>query len=299
MKPENKFDWINVLAADTTLAESYKFVGTIIAIKSVLTRGDMVFHIRQTSVATNCGTSLRTVKRAYAALKDHGYIELVDNRRRGPRANADKYRLTLPELSANLAPHSEEELGANGGTVRCHSGTSYVPNLSELGATPNAETSGNDTLKVFKKVIEKGLERGGCAGAAEAASLSASFIPDEEQIFDAEIVDDAPQDLEPNQYCKAHIPFGSDSPCGPCKIARLAHEAWTERNHGSAWMRLAEMANLGPTPEEQRLEEEQRRLEAIANCDQCDDNGDKHTTNYKGRVYTDRCSHKTSMERTS
>ncbi len=218
-----KFDWIYTLMRDRRLDETYRYVGVCIALKSVLTNGDMTFHVRQETVAENCGSALRTVQRAYAELREYGYIDLVQARRRGPRANADKYRLTIPELPANLAGNSEE-LPATGGRVTRHSRQSYPPLVAELPATTNAETSENDALKVLKR-FKKGLER----GAASAASHSQSIPADENNIIEAELVDDPP-DPEPPQYCPDHMPHGTGTKCSGCKVARLNYERWQERN---------------------------------------------------------------------
>lgn len=47
-----------------------------------------------------------------------------------------------------------------------------------------------------------------------------------QEILDAEIVDDDP---EPPKFCRAHMPYGTSDPCGPCKIAREINEAWSQR----------------------------------------------------------------------
>jgi hypothetical protein len=40
---------------------------------------------------------------------------------------------------------------------------------------------------------------------------------------------DSTDDPEPSRYCRAHMPYGSSDPCAACKIARINHDKWSDR----------------------------------------------------------------------
>ncbi len=94
MSGKSKFDWVYALSADPGIHGTHKHIGTYIALRN-LERHEPTFRVRQATVAENCGTDVRTVKRAYRALRDGGWIELVA--RRGRQSGVDQYRLRFPD----------------------------------------------------------------------------------------------------------------------------------------------------------------------------------------------------------
>jgi hypothetical protein len=48
-------------------------------------------------------------------------------------------------------------------------------------------------------------------------------------IIDAELIDGPPPDPEPPEFCRRHMPHGTDESCGGCMRARKMHEAWGRR----------------------------------------------------------------------
>jgi hypothetical protein len=77
VKPASKFDWLEQLLARVELSGSVKTVAARIAIKSVGSGKAMAFRVRQSTLATHCGLTERSVQRAFAELRDNGWIELV------------------------------------------------------------------------------------------------------------------------------------------------------------------------------------------------------------------------------
>ncbi len=221
--PKNKFDWVYALVADSRLSDGHRLIGAVIALKYVLTNGDMTFHVRQATVAASCGTSERSVRRAYYELRSHGYIELLEGRERGLRGKSDAYRLTLGvQDSTVLYPKEEVQDRTDRSTGQdC---PKYRTELTEVQDRTNAGTSENDPPKGFNKGLDKGLERG-----ADAAASRSLLISDEEEILEGELVDDDP-DPEPPEHCTDHMPYGTGDSCGGCKIARKNHERWQGRS---------------------------------------------------------------------
>ena len=201
MKPGTKFEWIWALAADPRIADSTKFIGIYIALRN-LDPQTPTFRVRQSTVAANCATSIRTVKRAYRELREYGWIEL--HRRRSGTGGADQYVLNVPELGDNLAPSQ----GAKSGQGRGQNRSTKGPNQVKVGDTTEALTSGNGVPKGIYKGFEKGFREG--------TALSADPHPEP-----------SPNEEEPLKFCSKH-PVGTTEPCQPCGDAKAINHAWKE-----------------------------------------------------------------------
>jgi hypothetical protein len=154
-----KFDWIRLLAADPDprMTGGYKHILTMIALNNVKIYED-TFCVRQVTVADRCGTSDRQVRRAYAAAKRCGYIELVTERRRGrTHIRADEYRLTVPvsmhlEIPDNVSPIYGYDDGRNTG----QDGRKYRTGWSEIPDRADSPTSENDVPNGLNMVRDNG-----------------------------------------------------------------------------------------------------------------------------------------------
>jgi hypothetical protein len=165
--------------------------------------------VRQATIAENCGTDVRTVKRAYRALRDGRWIELVA--RRGRQSGVDQYRLRFPdgtELGDTNGPSPVEGDGPRG-HERSTKGTPTVT----LGDTAEPASSENDDLKG----IGKGIGEGGCGADATAAPAPADSFWN--------FNDDDP---EPPRYCPRH-PNGTEADCRACGRYGRKHDAWLDR----------------------------------------------------------------------
>ena len=188
-----KFDWIWHLGRDARLGYSDRYILTMTALKSANAK-NLTFCIRQATIADNCAASERAVRRALAAGRRHGYIEVVRNRKRG-RGNhgADEYRLTLPtnEIPATRASISEDK---------------YRPPAPKIKAT-GAENTGQTRLADQQELPPPlGLKEVSRRFAADAAPPP--FI------------------AEPNRYCPEHMPWGTGDKCFRCRQARERREQW-------------------------------------------------------------------------
>jgi hypothetical protein len=257
-----KFDWISTLAADSRLSDGHRLIGILIALKNVkFDDPAMEFKVRQTTVAKSCGTSERNVRRAYAELRDHGYIELVRSRERGLGGKSDKYRLTYPVQDSTVLYPDEVQDSTDRSTGQ--NGSKYRTELTEVQDRTNSTSSENVPLRVLEKDLEKGLER----GAAGAASPTQLIPADENNIIEAELVDNEPVDNEPPDYCKAHMPYGTADPCTFCAVARHHKDAWKRRNPNALLNSLLRELNDNPGP---NLFGTTRRH---SDCTLCDEHG--------------------------
>lgn len=209
---EFKFAWIYALAADESINEAFKYVGIMVALRN-LDLDAPTFRVRQSTIATTCGTSIRTVKRAYQRLRESGWIVL--NQRRSGAGGADQYRLAIPNLGANLTP-SYGDLGDSNGQPRGLKRSSKVTQTVNLGDRAETVTSGNGVPKGIYKGFEKGFGKGTAASAAPIPDLH----PNEEKISDTE---------PPQRYCTPHMPNGADENCGACGRRERDYQAWKER----------------------------------------------------------------------
>lgn len=187
--PDSKFRWIWALGADPRLGYAERYVLTITALKSASPR-DLTFCIRQTSIAENCAASEATVRRALAAGRRHGYIELVKARKRG-RGNrgADEYRLTLPDREIP-------------------SRVTAIPDPKYRSPATKIEVTGDENTDQVQ--VPDQCELPPPLGLLEVSRRSAA---------------DAAPPPEPSRYCPRH-PNDTDEDCRPCGRHREAHERW-------------------------------------------------------------------------
>jgi hypothetical protein len=112
--PPNKFDWLKAVYAhrgstkDDRFTDGEKSVLAYVAIFGVLNGSD-TFCTRQSTIAANCGSSLRTVSSAITRGKDLGYLTVTRTHKPGWGCHgADELRLTLPKSCADYAYDSTE-----------------------------------------------------------------------------------------------------------------------------------------------------------------------------------------------
>ncbi len=192
-----KFDWVWRLGRDGRMTNGDRYILTMTALKSASPR-DLTFCVRQATIADNCAASERAVRRALAAGRRHGYLEVVRNRKRG-RGNhgADEYRLTLPpnEIAATRAGNSTDK---------------YRPPAPKIAATGAENTGQSRTADQHELQPLNGFKEVSWRFAAEAA---------------------------PPRYCPEH-PNDTDDKCRPCERQRKKHERWqteqAERNRQAA-----------------------------------------------------------------
>ncbi len=186
----SKFDWVWRLGRDGRMTYSDRYILTMTALKSASPR-DLTFCVRQATIADNCAASERAVRRALAAGRRHGYLEVVRNRKRG-RGNhgADEHRLTLPpnEIAATRAGNSTDK---------------YRPPAPKIPATGAENTGQSRTADQHELQPLNGFLEVSRRFAAEAAPPP-----------------------EPPRYCPKHRPNGTTTKCGDCKSYREKHEQW-------------------------------------------------------------------------
>jgi hypothetical protein len=226
LKPASKFDWLTALFADPGITDSAKVISAAVALKNV-DPGGLTFRVRQTTIADRCATTERTVQRAFKALRNAGWIELVDQRTRGRGHHAaDRYRLSVPEIPDRLSPITDEIPDSPDANTR-QPRQKYPTAVTEI--PDSCDTNGADEQqrrapKGFSKGISKGLERGSAADCVDAAPAPMSSPEEEKQADD---------DPEPPLFCPEH-PYGTVNgkapKCGRCGTHRIANEAWHKRH---------------------------------------------------------------------
>lgn len=92
-----KHEWLRRVARDKSLDDSYARVAMDLSTSTSVDDG--TFCVRQKTVAERMGRDVRSVKRAYAALKNAGYIEWVAAGKRGRGyLSGDTWQLRFPRL---------------------------------------------------------------------------------------------------------------------------------------------------------------------------------------------------------
>jgi hypothetical protein len=109
-----KAAWIRIVRHDDRLSVAEKYVLQNMA--WIYPGNGVLIYARQTTIAHECGVSIRVVQSAYAKAKNEefGYLVLETERKRGTGVHQpDTYRMVIPEkLPAQYAGHSEEKLPA-------------------------------------------------------------------------------------------------------------------------------------------------------------------------------------------
>lgn len=75
---------------------------------------------------------------------------------------------------------------------------------------------------------------------------------------------------EPPRFCQRHMPSGTLESCGACKQTRKDHERWLEAQSDT---RLAAIEAQAAALRDQRRQDAQTRIDAIARCALCDPDG--------------------------
>ncbi|QEN15926.1 helix-turn-helix domain-containing protein [Mycobacterium sp. ELW1] len=110
----DKFNgWLDVVLREEKLTGMDKAILAAVAV--FYTRnGEPSFAVRQSTLADRCGTTERSVRRAFCAATDLGYLLLVEERQRGRgHRGGDRYALSLPERPDTCVRYS-------GGKYRTH-----------------------------------------------------------------------------------------------------------------------------------------------------------------------------------
>jgi hypothetical protein len=250
-----KAAWIKIVRHDNDrLSVAEKYVLQNIA--WIYPGNGVLIYARQTTIAHECGVSIRVVQSAYAKAKKFGYLVLETARKRGTGVHqADTYRMVIPEkLPAQYAANSEEKLPARIDKVTRTDRQSDPHKSTKLPARAEALTSDSATIQGGKVGIEQGGEEGTSpppplsAGNPPPAPLAQSNPPPAllahgnplgkplnhatvahhpvtwREFLDQPGYSNIPEE-RPSPYCDKH-PNGTPDNCGACKHRRLAAEDW-------------------------------------------------------------------------
>jgi hypothetical protein len=255
-----KHEWLRAVARDKGLDDSYARVAMDLSTSTSVDDG--TFCVRQKTVAERMGRDVRSVKRAYAALKIAGYIEWVAAGKRGRGyLSGDTWRLRFPQVGSGddcvTTSVSGDDSSPEVVTRGAISGDDSSPEVVTTQAADLPSASENGVPVVLNEGLYEGLEGG--AAPDEPESLDAEAVPDSANAHppqnqsanridpadawvDAELVDDH-HDPEPPLYCKRHMPDGTDDSCPACGNRRRVHERWERRQPVDsklrAWAALA------------------------------------------------------------
>lgn len=169
----DKFVWIKTLAADPDrrLAGSDKFI-LIYAAQVNVRFGEDTLCVRQATLAANCATTDRQVRRAFSAGKECGYLVFVQGRQRGRgHMRADEHRLAFPHGIPDSVSALNGEIPDSPSGIRAEipdktvenagqNGHKYRTNSSEIADKANSSTSDTDPSKGFPKGFQKGSLQG-------------------------------------------------------------------------------------------------------------------------------------------
>lgn len=233
------------------------------------------------TLAAACGVSSKTVRRCLAALVDKGY--LVVSRQGGGKRRPTVYDLVwdMPHLPANMDTQGVQvtdpvNVDTQGVQV---SDDANMDNMDTQGVQVSPDTEADtwtnrppyvDTQGVHQpgdQEIHRGVTLGDTSPAPARTHARTRATPPPEPppttrgalalVHSA----DPDDDPEPADKCPRHrTRIGRvDEPCGPCRDARLAHQAWAARAAETAAAERAAAVNA--------------RRTAIANCHRCDEFG--------------------------
>ncbi|SLE60997.1 Uncharacterised protein [Mycobacteroides abscessus subsp. massiliense] len=280
-----KHEWLRAVARDKRLDDSYARVAMDLSTSTSIDDG--TFCVRQKTVAERLGRDVRSVKRAYAALKLAGYIEWVAAGKRGRGyLSGDTWRLRFPHVRSGDAGGTTYGSGddfpqVGSGDAR---GTTSVSGdaggqevvtpvaiSGDAGGQEVVTTQAADLLSEQRElrsvVLNEGLYGGleGGAAPAESESLDAEGVPDPANDLPAEKSprnsETATSDMAPwvrgpyGPRCRKHVNHPDPPKCHGCRDAREADEA-----------------EQAAAADRSRVERQARR-DAIADCPDCDEYG--------------------------
>jgi len=202
------------------------------------------------------GVSSTRIRHALALEIEHlGYVEMAAE---------------LWKTSPEGAPSDNPSEAASHTPSANHAETSRAATLTTAESGTESDTdSASDTQSRFDRVVvKKRNQRPQPTTQKKRPGGSATRIG-HRGTSDAQAAD-ASGAGPPPMHCSKH-PDGTETPCGPCRAARLAHQAWLDATAA------------------REAEERRQRVAAVAECDLCDSNGlrlDPDT-----RKPTGRCDH--------
>lgn len=267
----SKIAWLGAVRRCTDISEAQRLV-----IQEIGDRGDqngIKAWMSTSKVMAELGVSRDTVKRARKAAEVHGlWIVTRQPPRHRPPDNeplsawTTEYRLTMPvERSGAAEPHLTGS-GAAEPRKWCTAASEVVQPSPGSGAAEHPQS-----------VISSG-NSSGMSGAAHAPDLL-----DQENYIDVEVVHepapadqlpalidgieeiggelvDADPDPEPDEFCQAHMPYGTDQDCRKCMRARFRHDDWKKRNPNHIFDKLRKELRANEPP-------------PAPPCDLCDKDG--------------------------
>ncbi|WP_432246395.1 hypothetical protein ACRDU6_27425 [Mycolicibacterium sp. ELW1] len=202
----DKFNgWLDVVLREEKLTGMDKAILAAVAV--FYTRnGEPSFAVRQSTLADRCGTTERSVRRAFCAATDLGYLLLVEERQRGRgHRGGDRYALSLPERPDTCVRYSGGEIPDTCAEITGHMCPERPDKTDTKNGVSHAETQTPRVSYGFK------------TGTAP-----------------------------PPKRCQEHLHHPNPPGCGPCKQARENAERWeaerAEWMRGEAEQRRAAIA---------------------------------------------------------
>jgi DNA-binding transcriptional ArsR family regulator len=194
--------------------------------------------VRLSHIQAAIGKSQRTTVRTLEQLKDRELIRVV---KRGYKSHGVA-RASIYELSALTPPKvAQPTSGAYATQDGATNGHVLTPNPDVL--TPNPDVLTPSMGGVLDGSIDGSIDGREARACASGEPLDVETVPDpgnalslisnlseqQNNVIDAELVDNEPDDPEPDRHCATHMPYGTSKSCRACKVARLNHEAWSAR----------------------------------------------------------------------
>jgi len=201
-------------------------------------------------LAGDCCMGQSTVKEHLKLLRNEGLIvrESDGGRSGDGRSWADTYRLAIPTSTAENSDHEDVSTSDN----LDHENDSHGPDLASHGPDLPLSWSENlDPIKYLSSHLPSRRERGAVQDPRPVAT-----VPDRGDALSLQNGshnDGHDHDPEPPEFCPAHMPHGTSTPCRGCKTARINHERWKDRQ-AARW--IAEMRARDTTPPPQPVLDE-------------------------------------------
>jgi hypothetical protein len=212
----DKFAWFKAVYAESRFTSGEKAVLAHIAVINVL-NGKGTFCVRQSTIASQCGITRRTVTSAVGRAKRLGYLVVTRLHTPGrSHHGADELRLSLPQWCEESSRHSGRN-GEKQTTEWCEaSSTNGEKQTTEWCEAANSPTSENDTPNSSGKQFSE--NRPGGTGLTPGVG---SADPPPPINNSKPIRDDAPR-------CERHrdsTRYPTPPNCIACRDIRIHHEA--------------------------------------------------------------------------